>query len=151
MRHGRKLKITDSTIRDLTAALAIGATIDIACAYAGVSTGSYYNWYHAGEEALEKLEQNPDTELSEKERLYLKFFDKVEKTKAYAAVGWLDVVNSAASSSPEWARWLLKARYPDGYSERQEVGLDVSTGGQPLDDAFKQALLEVYGEEGSKS
>jgi len=117
MRAGRKLKLTAAVIRDVTAALSIGATVDIACAYAGVSPGSYYSWIRQAEAALEKLEADSDTVLTKSETLYLKFLNKVETTKAYAAVGWLNVISESADTSPEWARWLLRVRYPDGFSE----------------------------------
>jgi len=132
MRCGRKLKLTDSTIRDLEAAISIGATIDIACAYAGVSDASYYSWMRQGREALEKLEEDPDAVLSKNEQTYLKFLDAMEKAHAYTAVSWLQVVSDATISDPAWAMRMLKIRYPDDFREVEARELDVTSGGEKV-------------------
>jgi hypothetical protein len=132
VKYGRKPKLTDSTIRDITAALSIGATIEIACAYAGVSSSSYYNWINAGKEALEKFDADPKIKLTEIEKKYLRFYDEIEKTKAYAAIGWLQVVNDAANHDPSYALRMLKIRYPDGFKETSSGELDVTSGGEKI-------------------
>lgn len=128
-RAGRKLKLTDTVTRDITAALSIGATIEIACAYAAVSPDSYYNWMRKAKEALAKLEADPDAKLTSNEKRYVQFFNKVEESQAWAAVGWLQVINESAERSPEWCKWLLKVRYPEGYSEVQKQEITGRDGG----------------------
>lgn len=131
-RLGRKLLLTERTTEDLCAALGIGATIEIACSYAGVSTDCYYLWMRKAKEVLELLAEDPQAELSTNQVKYLKFYNKIDKTQSYAAIGWLQVIERSATTDPNWARFMLKVRYPEGYSETTRQALDVTTGGEPL-------------------
>jgi len=147
LKYGRKPKLTASTLEEIEAALSIGATIGIACAYAGVSTSSYYNWQKWGKEALEKFLDNPDVELTKREEKYLRFYDAIEKAKAYAAIRWLEVVDAAAAVDASYALKMLRIRYPDGFSGRQSLEIS-GPEGSPVEvkASFERALERVYGD-----
>ena len=147
-KYGRKPKLTPSVVNDLVSAFGIGATVNIACAYSGVSPAAYYLWLKKGREALEKFEKNPDAALNKDEEKYLKFYDDIEKSKAFAAIGWLQVVNEAASVEPGYALKMLKIRYPDGFSEVQKSEVDMrASGSDVLIDTFNKHLSKTYPEE----
>ena len=144
MKHGRKPKLTPSVIDDLTSAFGIGATVGIACSYAGVCQASYYLWLKKGREALEKFEADPDIKLSKDEIKYLKFYDAIDKSKAFAAIGWLDVVNNAATTEPGYALKMLKIRYPDGFAETQKTEIEIGDSKNELVESFKRNLGKTY-------
>ena len=131
-RLGRKLLLTERTTEDLCAALGIGSTIEIACSFAGVSTDCYYLWMRKADEVLKLLAEDPEAELTPNQVKYLRFYNKIDKTKSYAAIGWLQVIERAATNDPNWARFMLKVRYPEGYSETMRQAVDVTSGGERI-------------------
>lgn len=129
-RAGRKLKLTDAVTEKICDAIGIGATVEIACAYAAVSTDCYYKWIREAKGAIKRLEENPDADLTDSERKYIKFYNKVERVKSYAAIGWLQVIDSAAVNDPNWAKFMLKVRYPGDFDEVHRS--DVTSGGEKI-------------------
>ncbi len=132
---GREPKLTKQVIADISASLATGASKWIAAVYAGISEASYYVYVNQAEELREAL-NNPETaEATEKElaelyktdrkkhqfkMLLLEFIEEVEKSRAYSAVGWLNVINNAAATDPRWADHMLKMNFPKDYLQPQK-------------------------------
>lgn len=83
--------MTQPTIDRLLDALRIGATVQMACAAAGISDTTYYRWLDGNERAA----------------------GAVEAAKTTAAVSALESIQRAAVNG-DWraAAWLLERRYP---------------------------------------
>lgn len=81
----------------LTDAIALGATIALACKYAGLNTKTYYVW---------------------KER-YPEFGEAVAAAEGRGLVGWLTKIEDAANAgSWQAAAWKLERRYPETYGRQ---------------------------------
>lgn len=91
---GRKSKYTPETIEKLTHALSMGATYELACAYAGISFDTFNDW------RKEKVE----------------FLEAIKEAEGRAVVGWLAKIEKAANDG-NWqaAAWKLERRYPRDY------------------------------------
>ena len=90
----RKSKYTPEVIEKLTQALAMGATYELACGYAGIAPSTFYDW----------IEKKPE------------FSETVKGAEGKAAVGWLAKIEKAANNGAwQAAAWKLERRYPEQY------------------------------------
>lgn len=55
-KEGRPTKLTEETVNKLESIFKIGGTVEQACAYAGISKQTYYNWVEADPSFLTKME-----------------------------------------------------------------------------------------------
>ncbi len=143
----RPTKLTPSIQDEIIAALEANATYEIAAQYAGISYHTLLNWRKRGQQVHDRIQALGDDAvlkvltrremaLPEAERpdgitpddwKYFKFFQAVEETVAVAAVNWLQVIDRAASTDPNWAAWMLRMRFPDAYGGGQKQQVEVST------------------------
>lgn len=141
---GRQHKLSKDVIEEISAALAAGASKWIAATYAGISEASYYSYIAQATELRDALNDPETAEETEDElkKLYktdrakhkhkmllLELLEKVETSRAYSAVGWLNVINNAAATDPRWADHMLKMNFPNDYLQPQKVELSGSGGG----------------------
>lgn len=93
------LKFTKEARARFVEAIQLGATITMACNYAGFATTTYYH-------ALKQARAKPDS-------IYGTFAAQVEQAKGLAAIGWLAKIEAAADTgSWQAAAWKLERRYP---------------------------------------
>ena len=104
----RRSKYTPDVVERITQALAVGATYQLACDYAGISYQTFLNWQES------KVE----------------FFEAVKEAEGRAAVRWLSRIEKAAEDTWQAAAWKLERRYPEMYGRQrlEHTGAD----GQPL-------------------
>jgi transposase len=90
----RPSKYTPEVVKRVTDAIKLGATYELAAAYAGIAESTFYDW------------QAKKPEFSE----------AVKSAEGTAAVGWLARIEQAASAG-NWtaAAWKLERRYPEMY------------------------------------
>lgn len=100
----RPTKLTPETQEKITDAVSIGATYELAAKYAGVTYETFNNWMKAGAEA--------------KSGQLFEFFHAVKKAEGAAAVGWLAVIEKAATETWQAAAWKLERRYPREYGRQ---------------------------------
>ena len=53
---GRKTKLTESVVKKLEEAFAVGANVSMACYYANISRTTFYNWCKDNPELLDRFE-----------------------------------------------------------------------------------------------
>jgi hypothetical protein len=115
---GRPTLLTPKTIEAITNAIALGATYELACQYAGISRTTFFMWKQKGEAERERLANGgkPDSALGRKMRPFLDFLNAIEKAEGEAVVLWLAKIEQAASDG-NWqaAAWKLERRYPKLY------------------------------------
>ena len=102
-------KFTPGARRRFVEGIRLGATVTMACNFAGFGRSCFY-------QAMERGRQNPDS-------LYGEFVADVDRAKGQAAIGWLAKIEKAANDGAwQAAAWKLERRYPDDYGRRvQEV------------------------------
>ncbi len=103
-------KLTPAIVATVLGNLAAGCYIETACAAAGISKQTYYNW-------LEHAEEDPDS-------AYAEFAALVEKARAQAEAANLRIIRKAANDSWQAAAWLLERVYPDKYGMRNRTTHD---------------------------
>ena len=84
-------------------ALTVGATYKIAADYAGISYSTLRMWLREAENGNNK---------------YKEFERDVRQASASAAIGWLDVLESASTVHWQAAAWKLERRFPNEYGKR---------------------------------
>lgn len=90
----RTTKYTPEVAKKITDAIRLGATYQLACNYAGISTDSFARW----------------------RARYADFAARVKEAEGVGAVGWLVKIEQAAAAG-NWqaAAWKLERRYPEQY------------------------------------
>lgn len=111
---GRPTVFTKEVVDKLEQAFSNGATIEMACFYAGIHRDSYYDY----------IKRNP------------KFSDRVEDLRSKPILKALNtVVNSLTNT--EDAKWYLERRFKKEYSPRQEVSVEAEVKMSKIDDVIK--------------
>ena len=135
-KFGRQFKLSKGVIAEISAALATGASKWIAAVYAGISESSSYVYIAEAEKLRDALNDPETAETTEAElaalrktdrklythkNLLLELLEEVERSRAYSAVGWLNVINNAAATDPRWADHMLKMNFPKDYLQPQKM------------------------------
>src|SRR5690242_14634289 len=120
---GRKSKCTPAVVKKICEALKLGATYELAAAYAGIGERTFYDW----------MEQKPQ------------FSQVVEEAEAAGAIISLQqIADAAASGIPgSWraASWKMERRWPQWYGRNvQQVELSGRDGG-PIEVTDARAIL----------
>lgn len=106
----RKTKYTPEVVDKLVMAVKLGATHELACAYAGINPDTFYHWMNTKPE----------------------FSETIKGAEGAGAVQWLGKIEKAASEG-NWqaAAWKLERRYPEKYG-RSVQNIDLTSGGKAL-------------------
>ena len=106
---GRHTKCTRQVVDQIAAAMRLGASVEQAAAYAGITRQTLYNW------------------LASTSTHYKALQHEVEVAKGSRAVGWLQALQLKAKSADRdaWkaAAWLLERTLPDQFGPRGQVAL----------------------------
>jgi hypothetical protein len=116
----RPIKLTDETINKLASAIEQGATLKLACKYAGVSYDIVNDWLN-GRYAGRNRE------------LKLQLLQSLEQAEASGALYWLQVIREATEiddrdKAAKHAEWMLERRYQSDYGKSS---VDVKVTGDP--------------------
>lgn len=104
--NGRPTKFTPEVIGNFLNAIKLGATIEIACNYAGICKTIFYEWINQGEEDAKNGIPSRFTD----------FANAYKVTLGQGAVTWLNKIEQAATDG-NWqaAAWKLERRYPNDF------------------------------------
>lgn len=135
------LKLDDTRKERLLEALRAGNYIETACAYAGVSKSSFYNYLAQGRKAREQDERTEQDEWA------LELLDAVEKARADAEVRNVHLIQQAAQGGTwQAAAWFLERSMPGKWARREKVEMSGPEGG-PITLAGLAELMNVRGED----
>lgn len=123
-------KMTPETVENYCAAISIGATLEMAAAYADVHPTTPRQWLKWADEAQEK--ETRGERLTAIDRRTVAFKDAVLRAKAEAGMKWQQVVNAAAEEDPAWAWRMLQIRFPEEYREPPRATELTGPNGTPL-------------------
>jgi hypothetical protein len=150
-KKGRPTLLNKVRQGELVNAIQTGLTFKLACTYSGISYNSFRNWMIRGEAEHERRQlaraaaidlvhagkKVPKKLVKELRRIpseipFLDFFNAITEANAVAAMGWIQVVDSAATNDPNWAMRMLQLRFPKEYGEGKQK-VEVSTpDGEPI-------------------
>ena len=101
----RPVKLTEDLQNKIVSILEKGNYVETACALAGISKQTFYNWRNRG-----------NTQKSGK---YRGFLDAVEKAIATAEIADLKIIDQAAQKNWRAAAWLLERRSPERWGNKR--------------------------------
>jgi transposase len=117
-------------IEKLEHAILLGATYQLAAAYAGISIKTFERWREQAATA------KPDSALG-------RLRERLQHAEGRAAVTWLAQIERAAEEG-DWhaAAWKLERRYPDRYGRRVQADLTLQIQ-QAAHDVANELGIEV--------
>jgi hypothetical protein len=123
-------KLTKKTITAYCDAIEIGATLEMAAAYAGIHPQTVRLWLARSEAA--RVRQDAGEPLNADDVKCLAFAEAVDTAQGTAGINWQQVVSEAAMHDPSWAWKMLTVRFPEAY-RAQPTSLELSgRDGSPL-------------------
>ena len=160
--RGRLPEITRKRVDELCMAMRMGAPLDTACDYIGISSRTPYYWTEKGNQIEEMIDAEVAAGkfpvLTERDRLYLEFFQSVKKAAASFELRQLGIWNAAAGEvgpdgkvvAKDWraAAGLLYSRRPRKYALPKEVpfreeSMFEAEGGDGIDGPASTDRLDV--------
>lgn len=143
---GRPSKLTKKVQEAICEAISIGATKEMAAQYARVSVSAVMHWLEYGREERERIEKGAPPDPAKRKFVY--FLHAVDDAQSTAGIGWLQVVDKAATTDPDWAWRMLRQRFPEGFrevTETQVSGVD----GRPIEHLVKVEYVNNWRGEGN--
>lgn len=113
---GRPSLLTEDVATELLRALRVGATVEVACAHAGISESTYYAWCQRGRAAAAIRDEVGPAAVPPLEQRYLDFLEGLPRAMANAEVSLLARMHEHARERWNPAAWLLEHRYPERYA-----------------------------------
>jgi len=144
--RGQPLKLRAGVREKILAALAKGATYNVACGYAGIHPGTLRHWLRKGKPLAflheEQLENHPDL-------VYYEMYLDVKRVEYYAAIKWLEKIDEASSVHWQAAAWKLERRYPKEYG-RFEKQIKKESGNNEIEKA-RSEVKQLKGDDHGRS
>jgi hypothetical protein len=104
----RPTKLTPELQKKVIEAIRLGATYELAAAYAGIHYDTFHRWMTKGKEAQSGA--------------FCVFYEDVSQADGVAVVGWLAKIEKAASDGAwQAAAWKLERRHPEGYGPQVKM------------------------------
>jgi len=108
--------LDDSVWSRLNQALSVGAYIEDACIFAGISSRQFRRWRELAEQNVEP---------------YVSRWEEISKSESQAIVRNLfNIQNSANNGSWQASAWLLERKYPDKFGRKDSLAVASSGGNQ---------------------
>lgn len=97
----------------------MGNFASIACAAAGVSSGTFYEWMRRGVEDVVRA----DGEVRTQEKVYAEFAEAVTRARAEAEMYAVGCVRKQMPDDWKAASWYLERTQPDRYAKASKIAL----------------------------
>jgi hypothetical protein len=106
----RPTKLTPDVQQTLALALGEGATVEHACAFAGIAPRTFYHWMERGENG---------------EEAFVQFVQITTRARGRGIVTDLSTISKAVQAG-DWraAAWRLQHRYPQDYGAKLKISGD---------------------------
>lgn len=113
---GRPHMCTPKVIQRVLEATNNHATSEVAAAWAGLATSTFYKYLAAGRDERERILAGGKP--AKGKAPFVEFADAVEKGRGQSAMSALAVIKSASVESWQAAAWLLERTRPKEYARR---------------------------------
>lgn len=108
---GRPPKLTDEIQDEIVELLRAGNYIETACAVAGVSKKTFYEW-------MKKANQ------SKRKTRYTEFRNAVKKAQAWSEARDVTIIAKHGEKSWQAAAWRLERKYPDRWGRKDKLDVE---------------------------
>ena len=112
-------KLTAEVQDQIVQALRLGAHLETAAAYAGVTARTVREWRQRGRTEQARVDGGEAKAPAPKERKYVLFAAAVEKALADAELRYIGIVGKAALSQWQASAWMLERRHPERWGRRR--------------------------------
>jgi hypothetical protein len=140
-----KMKITQERINLAAQLIKEGNFANVVAEAIGISERTWYNWmdqgeaiYNKYEDLLEEDEEAVKEELTERQWLYLQFFQSIKKATALAEIEVVSIIQAHAKKNWYAAAWYLERKNQDRWALKKDV-----QGGDGKEDAIDKLLKGV--------
>ena len=101
--------LDDSVWQRLNQAISVGAYIEDACVFAGISSRQFRRWRELAEQGVEP---------------YAEKWEEINKSESQAIVRNLfNIQNASNNGTWQASAWLLERKYPDKYGKKDTVNI----------------------------
>ena len=121
MSVGRKLFLTKEKIKVICELIESGMFDSHVADAIGVSEVSWHNWKRRGKELQLKVEENENITLTEREQLYLDFYQSLNKAYATAEINAINSIKQATKEDWRAAAWYLERRFRGNWGRVAKV------------------------------
>ena len=108
------MKKTPELIEKLLLSLELGTSVEGACASAGISTTTYYNWRNLDPD----FKRDTENALNKSEAIWVYSLNEIAADKD----------NTPAAVRSQTLRWLLSRRHPSKWAENRVIELEQDDG-----------------------
>lgn len=129
---GRPPEISRELIDYIARLVRIGNYIDVACAAAGISRQTYYNWAKRGHREKKRVAADARRSIRQDEALYVNFVDTIEKAVAESEARDVLTVHKASQTNWQAAAWKLERKNVGRWGRRSAIEVSGPEGG-PLE------------------
>jgi len=119
--------LDESVWQRLNQAISVGAYIEDACIFAGISSRQFRRWRELAEQGIEP---------------YAERWEEINKSESQSIVRNLfNIQNASNNGTWQASAWLLERKYPEKYGRKETVNLSTDK---------KQFDVELYWSDGKK-
>lgn len=119
--------LDESVWQRLNQAISVGAYIEDACVFAGISSRQFRRWRELAEQGVEP---------------YAERWEEINKSESQSIVRNLfNIQNASNNGTWQASAWLLERKYPEKYGRKETVNLESNN---------KQFDVELYWSDGNK-
>ena len=109
---GRKTKLTPEVQEKIVSAIRAGNYAYVAAEYAGIASGTFYNWLQRGNGA--------------KQGIYREFLEAVKRAESEAEVRAVAIIQKHMDSNWQAAMTYLERKYPDRWGRKDRLRVDIN-------------------------
>lgn len=136
----RPTKLDKNIERKILDVLKMGNYIETAAAFGGIDPSTFYRWLKRGKLHIQKTIQNPQYQIPEYEKRYVRFKRNVDQALAEAEIRELQIIMMAANEDWRAAAWILERRYPDKWGKKNRHEITGQGGGALEIKSYKESL-----------
>lgn len=112
----RRLKLNREMMDKLYEARSRGASIQMACDYAGIDRGRWRAWWNRGEDHLAQMEELEMDEPAPDEAIFVEFRERMIQAKGECGIVKLkDIERAGRDNAWQASAWALQRMYPNDY------------------------------------
>lgn len=118
-KRGRKLKLNEELIKQITSLIEIGVYNKVACQSVGIDESTFYIWMRKGEQSI----------AENKHDIYRRFYEEVKKAESKSMVRHLtNIVKASQEGNWQASAWILERRYPELWGRKDRMNLETDNG-----------------------